>query len=90
VAKVDMNGLRLVEMHPFAFQNWKLMWKCDLHPKLYYSKRHWSSKFSIKFVLLKAKHLFTKLNCYSSNLSCGIESVRNFDPYSHSMWFEPI
>ncbi len=40
VAKIDMNRLWLVEMHPFALRNWKLMWKSDLHPMLCYSKRH--------------------------------------------------
>ncbi len=47
-------------MHPFAFGNWRLLWKSSLHPKLYYSKKLGVQKCH-KFLLFKAKHFFCKV-----------------------------
>ncbi len=56
VVKCEMLQL---SMHPSTLGNWKLLWKHNLHPKLYYSKKFGVQRCH-KSLLFKAYHLFAK------------------------------
>jgi hypothetical protein len=53
------NGQELVEMHLFAFRNERCLQKPDLHPKLFFSKRPWSSNMPL-ICALQGKNFLCK------------------------------
>jgi hypothetical protein len=70
VAKVDKNGLRLIEMHPFLSKI-EDFYENVVYTQSYIIQRNFGIQRCHKSLIFKAKHLITKYNSYSSNLGCG-------------------